>query len=48
MLRAKSAADEHQKSTIIKKTIFSKIIDKSIPARIIYEDDKVMNKWQHC
>ena len=38
--RARKAAEEFKK-TFGQPTIFSKIIDKSIPADIIYEDDKV-------
>ena len=37
---AQKAAKEHEQ----KPTIFSKIIDKSIPADIVHEDDKVSIK----
>ena len=39
--RAKQAADMAKK-TLGEPTIFSKIIDKSIPAEILYEDDQVI------
>ena len=45
-----SSSDEVKKaaeaaSSVGQPTIFSKIIDKSIPADIIYEDDKVGLKY---
>ena len=41
---AKKAFAEHS-AVGQKPTIFSKIIDKSIPADIVYEDDQVTTTW---
>ena len=48
--KAKLAFKQYKEQGLYPNTIFSKIINKDIPANIVYEDDKVLNPsevWLH-